>query len=64
MTAPANPLVGSSASTLRIDPSLVISGVSVKVTVTVLPFSLGRTTYWGPGLSIWYPSGASSSVTE
>ena len=45
MTAPARPLVGLSASTLRILPSPVISGVSVKVTVTVLSLPLGRTTY-------------------
>ena len=64
ITAPARPLVGSSASTLRMVPSLVTSGVSVNVTVTALLLPLGRATYWGPALSIWYPSGASSSTME
>ena len=52
MTAPARPLVGSSASTLRILPVAVTVGVSVKVIVTVLLPLFGRTTYSGPALSI------------
>ena len=52
MTAPARPLVGSSASTLRILPVAVTVGGSVKVIVTVLLPLFGRTTYSGPALSI------------